>query len=54
MSRERFKSEEQKSALENIKLIVNHEKLLSNFSIIILQLYLMLNAKQNMEKDSKY
>ena len=32
----------------------NHEKLLLNYLMIILQLYLRLNTKQNMENDSKY
>ena len=54
ISRGKFKSEEQKCALENIKLLTNHEKLLLNYLMIIFQLYLRLNTNQFMEKGSKY
>ena len=54
ISKGRFKSEEQKSALENLNCFTNHEKLLLNCLMIILQLYLRLNTKQNMEKVLKY
>ena len=37
-----------------LKYCRKHKKKLSNCLIIILQLYLRLNLKQNMEKDSKY
>ena len=51
ISKGRFKSKEQKSALENIKLLTNHDKLLLNYLMIILQLHLKLNTKQSKEKD---
>ena len=54
ISKGRFKSEEQKSALGNLNCFTNHEKLLLNYLMIILQLYLRLNTKQNMEKVLKY
>ena len=41
--RERYKSEEQKSALENTKLLYK--------LMIIIQLHLRLNTKQFMEKE---
>ena len=40
--------------LKILNCFMNHEKLLLNYLINILQLYLRLNTKQNMEKDSKY
>ena len=51
ISKGRFKSKEQKSALENIKLLTNHDKLLLNYLMIILQLHLKLNTKQSKEMD---
>ena len=50
----RYKSEEQKSALQNIMFITNLQKLLLNYLMTILQLYLRLNTNQFMEKVSKY
>ena len=50
----RFKLKEEKGAVESIKLLTSHEKLLLNYLMIILQLHLKLNIKQNMEKDWKY
>ena len=54
ISRGRFKSKEQKSPSENIELFRDHKMLLLNYLMNVLQLYLWLNTKQNMEKDSKY
>ena len=45
------KPEDQKSTLKISKHFTNHEKKLSNCLVIILELYLNLNTKQNMEKD---
>ena len=53
ISKGRVKSEDQKSALKHIKHFTNHEKKLSNYLMIILQLNLKVNIKQNMEKVSK-
>ena len=53
ISKERFKSEDQKSALKILKHFTSHGKKLSNCLMIILQLYMKLNIKQNMEKVSK-
>ena len=50
----RYKSEELKSALQNIMFITNLQKLLLNYLMTILQLYLRLNTNQFMEKISKY
>ena len=50
----RFKLKEEKGSVESIKLLTSHEKLLLNYLMIILQLHLKLNIKQNMEKDWKY
>ena len=52
--RGRFKSNEQKVHRKLLNRVTNYEKLLLNYLIIIPQLYLRLNTKQNMEKDSKY
>ena len=52
--RGRFKSNEQKVHRKILNRVTNYEKLLLNYLIIIPQLYLRLNTKQNMEKDSKY
>ena len=41
-------------ALSGLKYFRNNEKKLLNCLIIVLKLYLKLNTKQNMEKDSKY
>ena len=41
----------QKSKKWHLNCFANREKLLLNYLIIILQLYLRLNTKQNMEKD---
>ena len=54
ISRGRFKSKEQKSALKISNCFTSHEKLLLNYLIVNLQLYLRLNTKQNMEKNPKY
>ena len=54
ISKERFKSEDKKSVLENIKLRYDSRQAvikLSNYLMNILQLHLKLNAKQNMKKD---
>ena len=51
------KLEEQKAKTNNIKQLkhfINNKKKLSNCFIIILELYLKWNTKQNMEKASKY
>ena len=47
VSKRTFKSEEQKSALEKIKLLYEHGKLLLNYFMNILPLHLKLNTKQN-------
>ena len=53
ISKWRFKSKEGKSTLENIELL--HEswqaELLLNYLMIILQFYLKLKTKWNIEKD---
>ena len=41
-------------ALLGLKYFMNTEKKLSNCLMIVLKLYLKLNTKQNIEKDSKY
>ena len=52
------KSEDQKTAIKNIKtLYESQEKVIqitSNYLMIIPELYLKLDTKQNMEKVSKY
>ena len=53
ISKGRFKSEDQKIALENINLFTNLGKLLLNYLLNILQLHVKLNRNQNMEKVSK-
>ena len=53
ISKGRFKSEDQKIALENINLFTNLIKLLLNYLMNILQLHVKLNRNQNMEKVSK-
>ena len=53
ISKGRFKSEDQKIALENINLFTNLGKLLLNYLMNILQLHMKLNRNQNMEKVSK-
>ena len=54
ISKGRYKSEKQKSALENIKLLYEAQeaviKLLNYYSLIVLR----LNANQFMKKDLKY
>ena len=47
------KSEDQISAISNIKTLYEHKKKLSNCLMIILELCLKLNTKQNMEKVSR-
>ena len=47
ISKRTLKSEEQKSALEKIKLLYEHGKLLLNYFMNILPLHLKLNTKQN-------
>ena len=54
ISKGRFTSEEQQNAIKILTCFTNQEKLLSNYLMVILQLYLKLNAKQNMEKVSQY
>ena len=49
ISKGRYKSEEQESALKILNWYTNYEKLLLNYLMIILQLSLRLNKKQNME-----
>ena len=47
----------QKSKKNAIKILIyfrNHKRKLSNYLMIILKLYLKLNIKQDLEKDSKY
>ena len=51
ISKGRYKSEEQESALENIKLLFESREAVIKLLMIILQLYLRLNTKQFMEKD---
>ena len=54
ISRGRFESEDQKKMhLKILNYFTNHEKLLSIYLMIILQLYLRLNTNQFMEKSSK-
>ena len=48
-----FKSYEQ-NMTKNVKLLYKSQEAVINYLIIILQLYLRLNTKQNMEKVSKY
>ena len=43
----RFKSKEQQTALKILNFSTNHDKLLSNCLMIILQSHLNQNAKQN-------
>ena len=50
ISRGRNKSEEQKRALENIKLVYKSREAVVKLFMIILQFYLRLNTKQSMEK----
>ena len=47
----RFKSKEQKGALKTFNCFTSREKLLLNYLMVILQLYLRLKTKQDMEKD---
>ena len=47
-------SEEQKNAMNNLKVFYKAREKVINCLIIILQFLLMVNMKQNMEKDSKY
>ena len=54
ISRGRYKSEEQKSALEKIKLLYESQESVINYLMIILQLYLRLTKNQFMERGSKY
>ena len=49
ISKGRYKSEEQERALKILNWYTNYEKLLLNYLMIILQLSLRLNKKQNME-----
>ena len=48
------KSEDQKNEIKILKHFINQEKKFSNCLMIILQLYLKVNTKQNMEKVSTY
>ena len=47
----RNQSEDQKSVINNIKTLTNHKKSLSNCLVIIQELYLRLNTRQNKKKD---
>ena len=49
--RRRYKSKEQKNALQILTYFTKRERLLLNCLMLILQLYLRLNIKQFMEKD---
>ena len=51
ISRGRNKSEEQKWHQKILNCFTNYEKLLLNYLIVILKLYLRLNTKQFMKKD---
>ena len=53
VSKGRFKSEEQRGALENIKLLYDSRQAVLNYLMNILQLHLKLNTKQKMDKVSK-
>ena len=48
------KSKEKKSTIENLEMIYEAGEKLSNCLIIKPQLFLKLNMKQNVEKESKY
>ena len=52
--RGRFKSEDQKMVLKILNCFTKNEKVSLNYLIINLQLYLRLNTKKKIEKDSKY
>ena len=52
--RGRFKSEDQKMVLKILNCFTKNEKVSLNYLIINLQLYLRLNTKEKIEKDSKY
>ena len=54
ISRGRYKSEEQKSTLEKIKLLYESQESVINYLMIILQLYLRLTKNQFMERGLKY
>ena len=54
IAKRKNKSGEQKDAMKNIMALYESQEEVSNCLMIILKLYLILNAKQNMEKDSKY
>ena len=54
IAKRKNKSGEQKGAMKNIMALYESQEAVSNCLMIILKLYLILNAKQNMEKDSKY
>ena len=54
MVKELKKSEGQKSAIKNIKTFYESREKISNCLMIILELYLKLNTKQNTKKGSKY
>ena len=54
ISKGRFKSEEEESVSENIKLLYESQQVALNCLKNILQLHLKLNTKQNMKKVSKY
>ena len=48
------KSKEQKNTINNLEMFYKAREKLSSCLMMILQLYLRINIKQNMEKDSKY
>ena len=54
ISRGRNNSEKQNMALENIKLLCKSQEVVLNYLMIVLQLYLRLNTKKFMERNSKY
>ena len=50
-SRARYKSQEQKGVLENIKLLYESREAVINYLMIIIQLYLRLSTKKFMKKE---
>ena len=48
---EDVKQKSKKAHYKILSCFTNHKKLLLNYSMSILQLYLKLNTKQNMKKD---
>ena len=54
ISKERQQVNEQKSTLKILNCFTNQKKLLLNYLMIILQLYLRLNTKKFMEKEFQF